>query len=62
MAIPGATAKRILGVFREQGLLRPLREGKGRRSAIYSFPRLLNIAEGYKAFAEGPAVDAASAD
>lgn len=55
--IPAPTAKRILTVFRERGLLSPIRAGRGRRSAIYSFPRLLNIAEGYKAFVEpdGPA-------
>lgn len=52
ISIPAPTAKRLLGVFRDQGLLIPLREGRGRRSAIYSFPRLLNLAEGYKAFEE----------
>jgi len=50
--IPAPTAKRILSVFRDQALLEVMREGKGRRSAIYSFNRLLNIAEGYDAFSD----------
>jgi Fic family protein len=50
VAIPEPTAKRILTVFRTEGLLVYVREGRGRRSAIFSFPQLLNIAEGYKAF------------
>lgn len=50
--IPAPTAKRILRVFRDAGLLKTVREGRGRQSAILSFPRLLNTAEGYKAFAE----------
>lgn len=50
--IPEPTAKRILRVFREAGMLKAIREGRGRQSAILSFPRLLNSAEGYKAFDE----------
>lgn len=49
--IPEPTAKRILRVFREKGMLKPVREARGRRHAILSFPRLLNAAEGYEAFA-----------
>lgn len=48
--IPSPTAKRILRVLREEGLLRAIREGSGRRAAIYSCPRILNVAEGYDAF------------
>lgn len=52
VSIPSPTAKRILTVFREHALLAVVREGRGRRSSIYSFPRLLNVAEGYQAFVE----------
>ena len=48
--IPKPTAQRILRVLREEGLLRELRAGRGRRAAIVAFPELLNIAEGRDAF------------
>lgn len=48
--IPQATAKRIIRILRDEGLLRTLREGSGRRSAILIFPELLNIAEGRNIF------------
>lgn len=44
--IPKPTAARILAMLREDGLLHPLREGRGRRSGIYAFRELLNVAEG----------------
>ncbi len=48
--IPAPTAKRILGVLKKEGILRPLAAGRGRRASILAFPSLLNIAEGYGAF------------
>lgn len=39
-------AKRILALLRDDGLLFTLREGSGRRSGIYAFRELLNLAEG----------------
>jgi Fic family protein len=44
--IPRPTALRFLTVLRDGGILRTIREGAGRRAAIYAFPELLNIAEG----------------
>lgn len=44
--IPDRTASRILHIVREQGMLRELRPGRGRRAAIIVFSELLNIAEG----------------
>lgn len=46
--IPRPTARRILNVLRDNGLLRTIREGKGRRTGIYAYADLLNIAEGRK--------------
>ncbi|MDQ6960724.1 MAG: Fic family protein, partial [Mariprofundaceae bacterium] len=48
--IPAPTARRLLALFRENGLLKPLVEASGRKSAVYAFPALLNIAEGRMAF------------
>ncbi len=48
--IPAPTARRMLGVFRKQGLVRDLAPGRGRRAATLAFPRLLNIAEGQGIF------------
>lgn len=48
--IPPPTATRILRVCRDNGLLRELRPGSGRRAAVLCFPELLNIAEGRDAF------------
>ena len=48
--IPKLTANRILTLLRENGPLVTLREGKGRRSGIYAFMELLNIAEGRTVF------------
>ena len=46
--IPGPTARRFLKVLVDGEVLTSLRPGKGRRSAILAFPRLLNVAEGAK--------------
>ena len=48
--MPQPSAKRILKVLRDEGLLRVVREAAGRRTAILVFPELLNIAEGQEAF------------
>jgi Fic family protein len=48
--IPEPTAKRILPVLREAGILKVLQEGSGRRASTLGFPKLLNIAEGHEAF------------
>ena len=48
--IPKPTAARILSLLREKGLLATIREGKGRRSGVYAFRELLNIAEGNDVF------------
>lgn len=48
--IPAPTAKRLLAVFRENGLFSVLVEGRGRRNAVYALKELLNVAEGKVAF------------
>ncbi len=48
--IPESTARRMLHLFKERGLLKELIPGRGRRSSILAFPELLNIAEGRKVF------------
>lgn len=48
--IPGPTAKRILRLVRDNGLLREIRASSGRRPAVLAFPELLNICEGRDAF------------
>ena len=48
--IPNPTATRILRIVREHGLLREVRPAAGRRSAVYAFSELLNLAEGRDAF------------
>jgi len=48
--IPAPTARRILSVFRETGLLTILVAPSGRRAGVYAFAALLNIAEGHDAF------------
>jgi Fic family protein len=48
--IPAPTARRILKLCHEKGLLKPLREASGRRSGVFAFPELLNIAEGRSVF------------
>ena len=48
--IPEPTANRIIRVCRDEGLLRELQPGGGRRAAILCFPELINIAEGRDVF------------
>jgi Fic family protein len=48
--IPKPTATRILTILRENGILFPVREGRGRRAGIFAFRELLNIAEGKSVF------------
>lgn len=49
-SIPKPTATRVLAVLRENGVLKTLVEGKGRRAAVYAFSELLNICEGEDKF------------
>jgi hypothetical protein len=44
--IPRPTALRFLALLKDEGVLRVLQEGAGRRPTIYGFLALLNIAEG----------------
>jgi Fic family protein len=46
--IPDRTAKRIVEVVRDEGMLRVVRPASGKRAAILAFPELLNAAEGAK--------------
>lgn len=48
--IPAPTARRIVGVLRESGMLREVRASSGRRPATFAFSELLNIAEGKDVF------------
>ena len=48
--IPTPTAKRILNVFKDNGLLKTIREASGRRAAVYVFGELVNIADGKDIF------------
>ncbi len=48
--IPPQTAKRILKLVREHGMLTVVREPSGRRAGIFAFPELLNVAEGKQVF------------
>jgi Fic family protein len=44
--IPAATAKRILVLLRDSGMLKTVRGAKGRRPAVYAFLELIDVAEG----------------
>jgi Fic family protein len=48
--IPEPTAKRIVLLLRQAGILKVLMEASGRRAATLCFPALLNIAEGGEVF------------
>lgn len=48
--IPHSTAKRILQVLKQQGILKTVLQGVGRKAAVLAYAELLNIAEGYDAF------------
>ena len=48
--IPNATARRLLPLLKEAGIVRVLQAGAGSRSPVLLFPELLNIAEGREVF------------
>lgn len=48
--IPAPTARRILAVFRDSGLLKTMELPSGRKPGVYAFAELLNIAEGRDVF------------
>lgn len=48
--IPVPTARRILGILTEGGILKILTPASGRRAATYCFPVILNLAEGREVF------------
>lgn len=48
--IPKPTAHRLLALLTEYGLLKLLRESRGRTAAIFALRELINIAEGYSVF------------
>lgn len=48
--IPRATANRILKILSDNGLFRVLRPAAGRKSSVFAFRELLNIAEGREVF------------
>ena len=48
--IPKPTARRVLQVLREGGILKVIIKGQGRRSSVLAFPELLNVAEGNGVF------------
>lgn len=48
--IPAPTARRILNILRQDGILKTLAGGRGRRPAVLAFPKLLNIVEGGEVF------------
>lgn len=43
--IPGGSARRVLHALRGGGVLEELRPARGRRSALYAFPRLLSVSD-----------------
>lgn len=49
-SIPAPTARRIVRVARDEGLLNEVRSSSGRRSAILAFSELLSIVEGRSVF------------
>ena len=48
--IPAPTAKRLLAVFKANGLFSVLVEGRGRRNSVFALKELLNVAEGQEKF------------
>jgi Fic family protein len=44
--IPDPTAKKIIRILKDSAILTTLREASGRRSGVYAFSELLNLAEG----------------
>ena len=49
-SIPRPTARRLLDVLRDGGILRVIVPGSGRRAAVYVYPALLHVAEGKMVF------------
>lgn len=48
--IPKPTAFKIIGILKDEGILKVIQKGSGRRSSVLAYTQLLNIAEGYDAF------------
>ena len=48
--IPKPSARRLLDVLHNGGILRVIRPSSGRRPAVFVYPALLNIAEGKEVF------------
>jgi Fic family protein len=48
--VPDPTARQILVVLRNAGIVKTLRKPSGRRAGVYAFSELLNITEGKKVF------------
>jgi len=48
--LPSPIHQRILQVLKQEGILKTLDKGGGRKAAVLAFSQLLNIAEGHKAF------------
>lgn len=48
--IPKPSTARILKILHDNGIIEPLRNGKGRRPGIFAFGELINIAEGKAIF------------
>ena len=48
--IPAKTARRLLNLLREGGIVKTLIAGSGRRSTIFGYPAVLNVAEGRNVF------------
>ncbi len=44
--IPAPTARRVLNILADRGLLQTIREGSGRRPAVFAFTELINVVEG----------------
>lgn len=55
--IPDQVAYLLLRQLRKRGIIRVIRKASGRRPAIFSFPELVNIAEGYKILPEREHMD-----
>jgi Fic family protein len=47
--IPKPTASRILALVRDQGMLQEVRARRGRRPAVFAFPELVDIVDGWEA-------------
>lgn len=45
LEVSSATSRRLIGVFREQQIIKQLRSGSGRRPEVFVFPALLDIVD-----------------